>query len=138
MNETSKQRPLTPRQQRFVEEYMVDLNASAAARRAGYTGEPNTIGPRLLANVSVAAAISAAKAQRSERTGVTVARVLDDLQRLQRSAEGAGEFAPAVKATELLGRHVGAFEVDNRQRNPLGNFDPDTFFADLFRKMGAG
>jgi phage terminase small subunit len=39
-----------------------------------------------------------------------------------------------VKALELLGRHVGAFETDNRQRNPLGSFDPGRFFSDLFRK----
>lgn len=42
-----------------------------------------------------------------------------------------------VKALELLGKHVGAFEVDNKQRNPLGNFNPSQFFADLFRKPPA-
>lgn len=128
---------MTPKQQLFVEEYLVDLNASAAARRAGYSAKTaEWQGPQLLGKTHVAAAVAAAKAKRSEQTGVTVARVLEDLQRLQRAAEDVGEFGPAVKATELLGKHVGAFEKDNSQRNPLGSFDPKQFFADLFRKTG--
>lgn len=42
-----------------------------------------------------------------------------------------------VKALELLGRHVGMFEVDNKQRNALGSFDVEKFFADVFRKPAA-
>jgi hypothetical protein len=82
----------------------------------------------------VAAAIAARKAIVSEQTGITVRQVVEDLKRLQGKAEDAEEFAPAVKATELLGKHVGAFEQDNKQRNPLGNFDPAQFFADIFRR----
>lgn len=67
---------MTPKQQRFVEEYLVDPNASAAARRAGYRGDPNTIGPRLLANVGVGAAIAAAQQERSERTKIDADWVL--------------------------------------------------------------
>lgn len=70
---------MTPKQQRFVEEYLVDLNASAAARRAGYRGDPNTIGPRLLANVGVGAAIAAAQQERSERTKIDADWVLRTL-----------------------------------------------------------
>jgi len=38
-----------------------------------------------------------------------------------------------VKALELLGRHVGMFEADNKQRNVLGSFNVEQFFADIFR-----
>ena len=51
--------PLTPKQHRFVTEYLVDLNASQAALRAGYS--PRTApqqGSRLLKNVEVQAAIA--------------------------------------------------------------------------------
>jgi hypothetical protein len=67
---------LSPKQQRFVEEYLIDLNASQAAVRSGYQGDPNTIGPRLLANVGVSAAIAEAMKARSERTEITADKVL--------------------------------------------------------------
>jgi len=47
------------RQKIFVDEYLKCFNASEAARRAGYTGDPNTIGPRMLANVGIKAIVDA-------------------------------------------------------------------------------
>ena len=47
------------KQQIFLEEYLKCWNASEAARRAGYRGRANTIGPRLLANVGIQKAIQA-------------------------------------------------------------------------------
>ena len=65
MTESSK---LTAKQQRFVDEYLTDLNATAAAIRAGYSEKTaNQQGPRLLVNVGVAAAIAKAMEERSER-----------------------------------------------------------------------
>jgi len=74
---------LTARQQRFVEEYLKDLNATKAAARAGYSAKTsNEQGSRLLANASVAEAIAKAKAARSARTEITQDRVLKELARL--------------------------------------------------------
>jgi phage terminase small subunit len=74
---------LTPRQARFVEEYLIDLNATQAATRAGYSAKTaNEQGARLLANVSVRSAIEQAKAERSERTHITQDRVLQELARI--------------------------------------------------------
>ncbi|AOG22057.1 terminase small subunit [Acidovorax sp. RAC01] len=71
---------LTPKQQRFVDEYMVDLNATQAAIRAGYSAHTaNEQGSRLLANVSVQAAISIARKAQQERTGITADRVLTEI-----------------------------------------------------------
>lgn len=73
-------RKLTAKQQRFVEEYLVDLNATQAAIRAGYSAKTaNEQGSRLLANVSVAAAISDAQANRSIRVEVNADYVLQRL-----------------------------------------------------------
>ena len=74
---------MTPRQTRFVGEYLVDLNASEAALRAGYS--PRTAasqGGRLLQNVEIAAAIAAAQAKRAERTEVTQDRVVREFAKL--------------------------------------------------------
>lgn len=73
---------LPPKQQRFVEEYLIDLNATQAAVRAGYRGDPNTIGPRLLVNVGVRSHIEAAMKAREQRTEITQDRVLRELARI--------------------------------------------------------
>jgi len=71
---------LTDRQRRFVEEYLVDLNATQAAIRAGYSKRTAASqGERLLRHVEVAAAVRAAQDARSRRTGLTADRVLQDL-----------------------------------------------------------
>lgn len=70
-------KPLPPMQQRFVDEYIIDLNATAAARRAGYsvrTAEQQ--GGRLLKNVWVAQAIHTALEARSKRTQIDADWVL--------------------------------------------------------------
>jgi hypothetical protein len=58
-----KPKPLSPKQRAFVEAYLKCWNASEAARQAGYKGQANVVGPRLLANVSIAAAIEARLAE---------------------------------------------------------------------------
>lgn len=74
---------LTPKQARFVEEYLVDLNATQAAIRAGYSERTaNEQGARLLAHVSVSAAVQEAQAARSKRTEITQDRVLLELARI--------------------------------------------------------
>lgn len=76
-------RKLTPKQQRFVEEYLVDLNATQAAIRAGYSPKTaNEQGARLLANVSVQAAIQEAMKARQTRTEITQDRVLAELAKI--------------------------------------------------------
>src|SRR5690348_14082739 len=72
---------LTPRQAKFVQEYMVDLNATQAAIRAGYS--PQTAeqqGARLLKNVKVASTVQAALAERSERTRLKADAVIEELR----------------------------------------------------------
>ena len=74
---------MTPKQARFVDEYLIDLNASAAYLRAGYkTGNSNVCGSRLLANASIQAAIQSAQAKLADRTGITQDRVLRELSRV--------------------------------------------------------
>lgn len=76
-------KPLTPKQQRFVREYLIDLNASAAYRRAGYTsGNADVNGPRLLGKARVKEALRGAMEKRSKRTEITADRVLEELARI--------------------------------------------------------
>ena len=62
---------LTEKQQRFVDEYMIDLNATQAAIRAGYSVKTaNEQGSQNLAKLSIQQAIAEQMAERSKRTGI--------------------------------------------------------------------
>jgi phage terminase small subunit len=70
---------LTAKQQRFVEEYLIDLNATQAAIRAGYSEKTaNEQAARMLANVSIQEAIRKAMEERSKRTEITADNVLKE------------------------------------------------------------
>ena len=70
---------LTPKQAAFVAEYLIDLNATQAATRAGYSAKTAyAAGERLLKHVEVAAAIKAAMVARSERTEIKADRVITE------------------------------------------------------------
>jgi phage terminase small subunit len=74
---------LTPKQERFVEEYLIDLNATQAAIRAGYSQRTaRQIGEENLSKPDISRAIHAAKAERSQRTHITQDRVLQELARI--------------------------------------------------------
>jgi phage terminase small subunit len=71
---------LTPKQQRFIQEYLIDLNGTQAAIRAGYSARTaNEQGSRLLANASVRTALAEAQEALSKATGITAERVLREL-----------------------------------------------------------
>lgn len=74
---------MTAKQERFVQEYLIDLNATQAAIRAGYS--PKTAqeqSARLLSKVMIQAAISKAQAERSRRTGNNQDRVIRELAKV--------------------------------------------------------
>ena len=74
---------MTPRQRRFVLEYLIDANALRAARRAGYHMELSHGNlSKLLRKPAVRAALEDAMAARARRTGITPERVLDELVRV--------------------------------------------------------
>lgn len=74
---------MTPKQQRFVLEYLIDLNATQAAIRAGYApANANVEGSRLLANANIANAIAEAQAKRSSKLEVTADRVVQEYARI--------------------------------------------------------
>jgi phage terminase small subunit len=74
---------MTDKQIRFCEEYMIDLNATQAAIRAGYsTKTAGAIGAENLGKPQIRARIDAAMAEQSRRTGVSADRVVRELARI--------------------------------------------------------
>ena len=78
-----QERALTPKQAAFVREYLIDLNGTQAAIRAGYSERTaNEQAARLLANVSVSKAVADAQAERADRLEITADRVLAELAKI--------------------------------------------------------
>lgn len=114
---------LAPKQQRFVEEYLVDLNATQAAIRAGYSMKTaNQQGARLLVNVGIQQAIQQAQKERTERIQVTQDSVLEGIIRCTEASEKLEDYKTALKGFELQGRHLGMFtdKVKNEHSGPEG------------------
>lgn len=159
---------LTPKQERFVQEYLVDLNATAAARRAGYSEKnADKIGSELLGKTRVSQAIQKAIQERSKRTEITQDMVILELAKLgffdirklfdkdgkpldiskldddtaaalvgldvQDVTDSDGNFigyikkykmADKIKALELLGKHLGTWEPQDKQQTAVEDLTP--------------
>lgn len=119
------ERPLTDKQKRFVEEYLVDLNATAAAGRAGYKGKYlDRIGSQLLGKSRVAEAVAAAQAARSRRTELTQDEVVNGLRTEAAYAGEGASHSARVRAWELLGKHQGMFPEKHEHGGPGGGAIP--------------
>lgn len=143
---------LTAKQEMFCLEYLIDLNATQAAIRAGYSKESaGTIGSENMQKPEVLAHIASLKAARASKLEITADYVLDGLKTvaeraMQREAlmkwnyqdrqmehvkdENGNDIWQfdsngANKALELLGKHIGLFEADNRQKSQVINVKVD-------------
>ena len=105
---------LTPKQARFVAEYLVDLNATQAAVRAGYSAKTaRQAGSENLTKPAVSEAVADAQAERAARASVTADWVV---QRLAAEAQARGpgsSHAARVAALAHLGKHLGMFAERN-------------------------
>jgi phage terminase small subunit len=140
---------LTAKQWQFVAEYLIDLNATQAAIRAGYSAKnADKIGSQLLGKTRVAEAIQAAMKERGDRTRITADYVLTTIQdTVERCKQAApvldrkgeqvyvkgpnGQLVPAftfepmavLRGAELLGKHLKLFtektEVTGAGGGPL-------------------
>ncbi len=105
-------RKLTPKQAAFAEEHAIDMNATRAAIRAGYSKRTaKEQATRLLSNVHVAAAFAEGRAARSERTGITADRVQQGL--------AAIAFADPRKLFDASGGMRPMHELDDDTRAAL-------------------
>lgn len=79
----AKKAKLTEKQQRFVDEYLIDLNATQAAIRAGYSVDSaRDIGCENLTKPNIQSSIAKAMAERSKRTGVNQDRIVEELAKI--------------------------------------------------------
>lgn len=112
---------LTAKQERFVEEYMIDLNATQAALRAGYSEKTaHRAGSENMQKPAIRVAIAEKQAAVSEEHGITLGYVLRGLSReAEFQGEGASHGA-RVSAFKALGDHIGAFKQRLEVSGPGG------------------
>lgn len=107
---------LTPKQRRFVDEYLIDLNATQAAIRAGYSPRTaNRIGAENLSKLDIQKEIETRQKEREQRTEITQDYVLQKLKEItdQQASDAQDsdlKYSNKLKALELLGKHLGLFE----------------------------
>lgn len=155
-----QKRDLTPKQKRFVEEYLIDLNATQAAIRAGYSPKTaNAQAGRMLVNVSIQEEIQRQRNKRSERTEIKQDHVLKELASIGFSrytdivnirrgvifVRDTEELPDSVKAAISSIRYNadGAVEVKLCDKNKaleligrhLGMFDGNTGSQDALAKL---
>lgn len=136
---------LTPKQQRFIEEYLIDLNATQAAIRAGYAEKgADVTGCKLLGNPKVEAAVNAAKQKRSEQTAIDAAWVL---KRLAEEADADlaeiynedGSIKPVHEWPKIWRQGLVAGikhqELRDSEGNRTGEFIIDVKVSDRVRRL---
>lgn len=114
---------LTSKQQMFVAEYLVDLNATQAAIRAGYSAKTaGSIGEENLKKPEIADAIKAAMVERAQRIEISQDYVLNSIVDTMERCKTPGQFnaAGVLKGSELIGKHFGMFKERVALENPDG------------------
>jgi phage terminase small subunit len=114
---------LTPKQQKFVEEYLIDLNATQAAIRAGYSEtSAGVIGCENLTKPYIQAAIADRRREMMEKTGVTPERVIEELAKL-----GFANMQDFLKVTSDGDPHFDLSELTREQAAALAEVTVEDF-----------
>lgn len=136
---------LTPRQARFVDEYLVDANGTQAAIRAGYSASGARVAAhRLLTNVAISSRLEARQQADATRLGVTRDSVIQRLVEAFELAREQAEPAAMVSAAKELGKLMGFYapvrveaSVDVKELAARGQFERMTD-EELMALMGQG
>ena len=101
---------MSPKAERFVSEYLIDLSATQAAIRAGYSAKTaGAIGHELLKKPEVAAALQEARAKTAESNGMTVEAHLLALKEIRDAAQAEGKYSAAATAEIARGKVAGYY-----------------------------
>ncbi len=113
--------PLTDKQARFVEEYLVDLNATQAAVRAGYSEKTaGQVGFENLKKPEIQDAISAAMKTRAEEAQIDAAEVLQFWAEVMRDSKASRK--DRLNASEKVAKHLGMYKAPEGAGQPTAHF----------------
>ena len=111
---------LSDKQKMFCKEYIVDLNATQACIRAGYSEKTaKQIGCENLSKPYLQDEIAKLIKEREERVQLTADKVLEDIERVRGLAEGSEQYSVSLKASELQGKHLAMFTEKTKVEGEL-------------------
>ena len=127
---------LSQKQKRFAREYMVDFDVPAAYVRAGYSEKSaRSAGGRLLRDSRMKAYIAELGAEAEEQASLDQSQVIKNLIEDRKDARAAGQFGPAVRADELMGKHFAMF-TDVSKNVVVDDMTPEESMRDLCTENG--
>lgn len=133
---TNKPQKLTAKQERFVEEYLVDFNATQAAIRAGYSAKTaKSIGQENLTKPVISAAIAEHRASLTQKTALTRELIVEGLLREALYTGKNASHGARVAAWTQLGRIQGVYIEDHAQRGDGLMAMLDTMSGDELESM---
>lgn len=113
---------LTHRQRRFVEEYLVDFNGSAAVERAGYgTKHPRRLAHEMLQHPGIRTAIDEFTIARARETTMKPDYVMNKIRKTIEKAEQDNNHNAVLRGCELMARALGMFIERKEISGPDGN-----------------
>lgn len=113
---------LTFKQRRFVEEYLVDFNGSAAVLRAGYnTKHPGRLAHEMLHHPGIKAAMDQITLERAGEMLIKPDYVVNKITRTIEKAELENNHTAVLRGCELLARHLGMFIERKEISGPNGD-----------------
>ncbi|TGR55694.1 terminase small subunit [Mesorhizobium sp. M00.F.Ca.ET.151.01.1.1] len=116
--------PLTPKQQRFVQEYLQDHNGTQAAIRTGYSAKTaKQQGSRLLAEPRIQAAVKAGQQKVAKKAEVTVDSLMAELEQARKLALKEKLASAAVTATMGKGKLAGLLVEKHKHSGAIGTYD---------------
>lgn len=143
---------LSRKQERFIAEYLVDLNATQAAIRAGYSPKTaHAIGGENLKKPAIAEAIQTAQSARLASVNITAQRVLSELARigfsdvrkvfgpsgtLRDAEEWDDETGAAVSAVEVVETRPGEKDAESIYTKKIKLWDKNTALGNLAKHLG--
>ena len=141
---------LTPKMERFVDEFMISLNATEACLKAGYkTTNPNRVGSELKRHPLVMRTIEERTADKRERQTLSEDFIINKLINIVANTE-SGNPQAALRGLELLGKHLGLFKdrteisgpdgkaIEYEQRIQQDSADFTSAIARLVKRGGSG
>jgi phage terminase small subunit len=119
---------LTDKQKMFCKEYMIDLNATQACIRAGYSKKTaKVIGSQNLSKLNIQEEITKLMKKREDKVELTAEKVLKDIERVREKAEDSDQYNVSLKASELQGKHLAMFtekqQIEADVKMPIIHFN---------------
>jgi len=122
---------LTAKQEKFCLEYLVDLNATQAAVRAGYSKKTaKTIAGQNLSKLIISNRIAELQAETSSKTAITIENTIRFIKEVSEEAREIADLSNALKGADLLMKHLGGY-VEKKEINDNLIVDTEIIFKRL-------